>query len=348
MNADRGTGKVSVGVTGAGSLIGQAIIKSIVRSESGLRDRLRLVGFDPFAEAMGLAWVDEPVLLPNMLADDYREETWLEALTGEIDRLGIEVLLVGLDFELPVLARHRTHILEQTGCDVVVSDPGVVLIADDKYHTYRFLKEHGLPYPASWLPEEVDPAKLTYPVVVKPRRGARSRGVSVVNDPEELPHALHLADEPVIQELVGDDSDEYTCGVICFDGAVERSVALRRTLAMGNTETAFYSASTPDAIHEYLHEVASRLAPRGACNFQLRLGDDGVPRVFEINARHSGTTYMRSLFGYLEVEYILCRLLGWPLPEFQMREGRVRRYFEEVFVAGSPPPATPSWSGRGT
>lgn len=333
------TEEAVVGVTGAGSLIGQAIIKSVVRSKT--KERVHLVGFDPFEDAMGLAWVDEARLLPNMLAPEYREDAWLDALMEEIRGHGIQVLLVGLDFELPVLARQRELIHAETGCQVVVSDPEVVAIADDKYLTARFLDGAGLAHPATWLPDDVQPGELPFPVVVKPRHGARSRGVSVVTEPDELPVALGVAEDPVIQELVGSDDEEYTCGVICFDGLVERSIALRRTLSEGNTRAACYSRSTPRVIYDYLNAAAEALRPLGACNFQLRLGADGVPRIFEINARHSGTTYIRSLFGYREVEYVLARVLGWPLPEFQLREGCVRRYFDEMFVQALGPAPGP-------
>ena len=43
--------------------------------------------------------------------------------------------------------------------------------------------------------------------------------------------------------------------------------------------------------------------PYGPCNFQFRLDSFGIPRVFEINARFSGTTYMRTLSGFDEVAW---------------------------------------------
>jgi carbamoyl-phosphate synthase large subunit len=60
--------------------------------------------------------------------------------------------------------------------------------------------------------------------------------------------------------------------------------------------------------------------------------DQGVPKIFEINARHSGTTYIRSLYGFNEVEYILEFILNKKELDFDMKEGKVQRYFDEFFV----------------
>ena len=71
------------------------------------------------------------------------------------------------------------------------------------------------------------------------------------------------------------------------------------------------------------------------CNFQLRLDSDGLPKLFEINARHSGTTYIRALYGFNEVEYILEYLLNNREISFKLQEGVVKRYFDEMLVGGS-------------
>ena len=77
----------------------------------------------------------------------------------------------------------------------------------------------------------------------------------------------------------------------------------------GNTYTTSLRADFPSVIKDYIESVSARLNQFGVCNFQLRM-DQGVPKIFEINARHSGTTYIRSLYGFNEVEYILELILN--------------------------------------
>jgi carbamoyl-phosphate synthase large subunit len=321
--------KIEIGVTGTGSLIGQAVIKSLRNSRYA--ERVRLTGFDYFPHTVGAQWVDEHVILPDMLDPACAEGAWRGALTEAIRRRGLKYLFVGLDFELGRFARWREELLRETGCLVIVSDPRVIEIADDKYLTYLFLRENGLSHPQTVLAEDYRVGCMRFPCIVKPRRGARSRGVRLVKDERELADAIGDSDGLVVQEHVGDMSREYTCGIVCAGGRTE-IIALRRTLKEGNTSTASFSGDTPAAVYDYLRAVTAHLRPFGACNMQLRIDDEGVPKIFEINARHSGTTYMRSLFGFHEVEYIMASLLGEYFPEVRLRQGTVYRYSEEFFT----------------
>lgn len=319
-----------IGVTGTGSLIGQAIIKSI-KSSSCYSDCC-VVGFDYFKNTVGSYWVNKNYLLPDVLDSRVTEAQWVKVVTEAIGNEKLNILLIGLDFELKLFARYGAEIEQNTGCRVVVSDQKVIEIADDKYLTFQFLKSKGLPCPKTYLPDEVHAGVIEFPAIVKTRVGARSRDVFVVRNEAELNEKLTKVKEPILQELVGEDSDEYTCGVIFFDHQVKEMIALKRELRDGNTYSAYYSRSFPQSIYDYLQEISTMLEPFGACNFQLRIDGYGTPKLFEINARHSGTTHIRSIFGFREVEYIIGYVLGMEIPKFDLKEGLVKRYFEEMFI----------------
>jgi carbamoyl-phosphate synthase large subunit len=93
---------------------------------------------------------------------------------------------------------------------------------------------------------------------------------------EQLQSTLPRLRDPLIQELVGSQDTEYTCGVIYFDGDVKGSIALRRYLKDGNTASAYFSKDTPEIIYEYIHETAKTLKPFGPCNFQLRMDTQDI------------------------------------------------------------------------
>jgi len=323
-----------IGVTGTGSLIGQAIIKSI-RASSCFRQSY-VVGFDYFENTVGSYWVNKNYLLPDILDSRITEAQWLKVVTEAIDNEKLNILLIGLDFELMLFARYRAEIEQKTGCRIVVSDKRVIEIADDKYLTFQFLKSNGLHHPRTYLPEELPVGEIEFPAILKPKIGARSRGVYVVRNAAELNDKLVKVKEPILQELVGDADEEYTCGVILFDNQVKEMIVLKRELRDGNTYSACHSRSFSRSIYDYIHEIAMKLGPYGACNFQLRIDGNGIPKLFEINARHSGTTYMRSLFGFREVEYIIGHVIGQETPKFELKEGLVKRYFEEMFIGDEP------------
>lgn len=319
-----------IGVTGTGSLIGQAIIKSI-RASSYSRD-CYAVGFDYFKNTVGSYWVNKNYLLPDVLDSRITESQWVNAVIEALCNERLQILFIGLDFELKLFAQYGAEMEQATGCRIVVSDKRVIEIADDKYLTFQFLKSNGLHYPRTYLPAELPVGGVEYPAILKPRVGARSRDVHVVRNEGELSDKLAEVKDPILQELVGDASEEYTCGVIFFDHQVKEMIVLRRELRDGNTYSACHSQSFSRSIYDYIHEIATKLEPYGACNFQLRIDSNGTPKLFEINARHSGTTYMRSLFGFREVEYVIGYVLGLETPRFELRYGLVKRYFEEMFI----------------
>lgn len=322
--------KYNIGITGTGSLIGQGIIKSIKNSEYA--DQYNLIGFDYFEENVGKHWVDQYYILPDILDETVSEADWLNSLVAKIEAEKLRVLFVGVDFELPILADARAKIEAQTGCSIMVSGANVIEIGNDKYLTYQFLKDNGLFYPETNLPNEVDFESLTFPVIVKPRVGARSVGVYKVNSIDELKDSLAKVKEPIIQEYIGNEDSEYTCGLLYLTEELQNQIVLKRSLKQGNTFISEYSDQFSDKIYNYIKAIGKKLKPYGACNLQLRVNKEGNPILFEINPRHSGTTYMRTLFGYNEVIFILKYLLEKEQISFELKNGKAMRFYEEKLL----------------
>ena len=292
---------IKILITGAGSLLGQEIYQSLQRT-SLLSDLF--IGFaDPSPLAAGLHWADASHFLPMASCDDY-----IEKLISVIHSNSYEYLIPGTDVELPKIALFRSQIESRTGCQVIVSSPSVIDIANDKFLTFSFLQSNGFSPPQSWTKDSLeleDLSHLPFPLIVKPRNGARSIGVLQVNCIDHLQDAILSTDNPIIQECIGSPDAEYTAGSFTFKGKCLATILLRRTLKDGNTWTAQVVNDT--TLQSVISSISETLNPNGPCNFQFRLDSCGYPRVFEINARFSGTTYMRSLSGFDEVAWsLLC------------------------------------------
>ena len=93
-------------VTGVGSLIGQGILKSIQHSKLDCN----VTGTDYFPSAVGLYWVDNRYILPDLIKPEISESQWVEALVNIINKEDIDLILPGLDFEIPVLAKNKSFI----------------------------------------------------------------------------------------------------------------------------------------------------------------------------------------------------------------------------------------------
>ncbi|MBI4125571.1 MAG: ATP-grasp domain-containing protein [Deltaproteobacteria bacterium] len=322
---------ITIAVTGAGSLFGQGIIRSLKMSPLNIR----IIALDFFSNAVGLYWGDKPYLLPDMFGKPENEKKYLDQLMAALKKERAELLFVGTDFEIKFIARHRQILESETGCQIVVSSPRVSDVADDKWETHRFLKEKGFATPPSTISlEGLDDfiQEVGFPLIVKPRRGFRSVGVMQVNNREELDFAVKKSSsEWIIQKAVGSSAQEYTCGAVVLQGRCLGVIVMRRDLRDGNTYRA-YLEPLPARLESSIREMALALNPHGSVNFQGRLdGEDLV--VFEINARFSGTTIIRALAGFNEVEAVVRTLVLKEKVFLQAKKyGVVLRYWEELFV----------------
>ena len=311
-------------VTGAGALLGQGIIRAL--KSSALRPSI--VGVDPNPLSAGLFWCDSRRLAPLATAPSY-----LDRLGDILQQERPDAVLIGTDVELPILSEHRDELERTYSTLVLVSEPRVVGIANDKYRTCQFLRSAGFDYPRSCLPGEEAAliSEVGFPLVVKPRIGARSLGVSIVRNVGELERALVKPSGLVIQEYAGPDDQEYTASALVFGGESRASIVMRRDLRDGNTYRAYVQAY-PE-LNAIVRRMGAALNPFGPANFQFRIDRAGRVKVFEINARFSGTTPLRALAGFNEVEMCLRRLLlGEPIAEPRVEELVLLRHWSETVL----------------
>jgi carbamoyl-phosphate synthase large subunit len=318
---------VRVVVTGGGSLLGQGILRAM--RFSALRFRTTVVDISPLAP--GLHWADEAFLVPPAVSPRY-----LDSIRAVLSASKPDILFVGTDVELGPLAAMRDVLGQDCGTKVLVSSPDVVAIADDKYETVRFLRENGFVAPGSARSSDRDGIDRLvemhgFPLVVKPCVGARSYGVSVVRDRRALERAVANVEDYVVQECIGNDDQEYTASGLYFDGRCDAVIVMRRDLRDGNTFRAF---TVRDAeLDGLVKRWIEALKPLGPANFQFRIDSEGVPKVFEINARFSGTTPLRAHAGFNEVEMCVRRML-WddPIVQPEIAPLTILRHWSETVI----------------
>jgi carbamoyl-phosphate synthase large subunit len=315
--------KRKVLVTGAGALLGQGIIRALRFSSHPVH----IVAVDPDPRAVGLYWADTAHLVPFV-----KEEEYESAIREILDLESPDMVLVGTDIELPFFARSRASLETDYNMSILVSDTSVVEIADDKWKTFDFLRNNEFPHPRSTLSLEDQEffSQVNYPLVLKPRRGARSIGFTVVHSRAQLERAFRELEDPIIQENVGTPHDEYTAGALVFEGRCLASIVMCRELRDGNTYRAIVE-SYPH-LNQEVRRLAERLNPYGPVNFQFRVENHDV-KVFEINARFSGTTPLRAKAGFNEVEMCLSHVLdGEPVVAPEIRPLVLLRHWEETLV----------------
>jgi carbamoyl-phosphate synthase large subunit len=319
---------VRIAVTGGGALLGQGIVRALRLST--LQLHIIVVDINPLSA--GLYWGNESFLVPPGNSVYY-----IDSIRALLSKTRPDIILVGTDVELAPLAKARPELEREFGTRVLVSTPEVVAIADDKYETARFFTSQGFPAPASALVQnqrgvERLIAEYGFPLVVKPCVGARSCGVSTVRDRSALDYAMTHLEKGVVQECVGEDQQEYTASGLYFDGRCDAVIVMRRDLRDGNTYRAFTVRDSE--LDRQVKMWTEALKPFGPANFQFRIDKFGVPKVFEINGRFSGTTPLRAHAGFNEVEMCIRKVL-WdePIVQPEIRPVTILRHWSETVIS---------------
>lgn len=322
---------IRVLVTGAGSGVGQGIIKALRLSTLPLT----VLSSDITPLNAGLYRADEALLWPKV-----ESEGALEIIVDSIRVNRADIVMIGSEFDLAFFAEHKETIEGETDTFVLVSPIETVRTADDKWLTVRFLQQNSFPCAEAALPESADEAIAiadgwSYPVVLKTRRGTSSRHVHFVEDAEQLRWLYDRVPDPMLQVAIGEPAielaNEYTTSVFAAkDGQHFGPFTARRSLRAGTSWHVEVDAFS--SLYSVVEGIARRLTFLGSLNVQLIFSNTG-PIPIEINSRFSGTTAIRAHFGFNEPEMaIRSYLLGEPISPPELRRGTALRYVEEVFL----------------
>jgi carbamoyl-phosphate synthase large subunit len=338
--------KANVLVTASGTIVGQGIIKSLKLANSDPESpSYRIVAADMSAQAVSLYRSDVGLLVPPALAPGY-----LDSVIKVCKQEGTLAIFVGAEEELPYLSKEKKRIEAETGASVMANPAEVISIGSDKWKTFQFLKNNGLPFAESALPEDREGfvSEHGYPVVVKPREGHGSVHFYLANNAEQVDLAFVAIKQagwrPMLQENLPDQEQEFTSGITVEKGGkrVMSSIAMRRTLKGGQTYRAFVD-DFPE-VRKSAEETAMKLGARGAVNIQSRLVK-GKPKVFEINARFSASCPMRAVAGVNEPDIVFRNsVLGEEIRVEGYKKLFCMRYWNEVYV---PLPSYEEMKGAG-
>jgi carbamoyl-phosphate synthase large subunit len=317
-------------VTGAGAPPGVSIFKAF--RQSRLRPRIVATDADPLS--VGLFRADLGCTLPRADRDG---EAYLQALEELALREGVQLVCPGSEVELIHLAGHRERVERRTGARVVANAPEILECLMDKWTLTEALRARDLPVPDTALGGNLAAtgallARHGFPVIVKPRHGSGSRHLHLVHDAETLGLVLHLVPDPVVQEYLRPDDEEYSVGVYRSPrlGTIGQ-IAFRRRLSAGLTYRA--EVVRDPEIESVCRRLVDAFELWGPINVQLRKTAQGV-RIFEVNPRFSSSAVMRAGFGFNEAELCLRDLvLAEAISAPQITPGVALRFWDEVYLS---------------
>ena len=284
--------QIRVLVTGAGGDIGFNIIRCLKDTEYNLY----LLGCDIDPYAIGRKEVEKFLKAPKALD----EEKYFEFIENTVKKYNVRYIYPTTEAEIEFFDRNREY-FDNCGAVVFINNSFIVNTFLDKYETVNFLKNNGLPYPATFLIENYN-NQLNFPVLIKARKSWGGKGLLIINDSEELEFYKKRIANAIVQEYIGTEDEEYTVGVFS-DGKNVYSICFRRYLGYGSL-TKFAQLIHDNEIRGLVEKIADACQLEGSINVQFRKTTEGyVP--FEINPRISSTVYFRHYFGFQDVKWWL-------------------------------------------
>lgn len=252
-------------------------------------------------KSIAFKYADEKVISPLIYDKNY-----IPFLLEYCQKNEIDIVISLFDIDLLMLARHKKE-FEEIGTKVIVSDPQIVEVCNDKWKTYKFLKKNGFHTPLSLLNlnevfEKITVGELKYPIIVKPRYGCGSISVAIANDDDDLRYLTKKVNKDIAdtylkyESLVTNDKviyqeylkgQEYGADIINDLHGEMQNVIVRKKLAMRSGETDIAQLIDETVIKETLTrlgKVTKHIANMDCDVFLI----DGVPYILEMNARFGG------------------------------------------------------------
>lgn len=268
----------------------------------GLRGSVLAADVDPLAPCLQVA--DKAYIVPRLDSSAY-----IPALAAICRREQVHLVFPLIDPDIPVLAANR-QALEETGAKLGVVPFDAAQIAADKWLTRQFFASLDLKTPRSWLPTDVQPDLLEYPVFVKPRNGSAGKSAFRVNTPAELAFFLQYVPQAIVQELL--PGPEITCDVIGDTTGELLGIACRQRIEVRSGEVAKGVTVYDPTIVAACVKIAQALPATGPITVQCMLRD-GEAYFTEINARLGGGAPLAVAAGANFPAWLLARTAGLPL-----------------------------------
>jgi hypothetical protein len=339
---------------------GSQVAQFILATLRGRREPLRLLATTSLADDPGLWEYDKVVLVPATRGEP---EAYKEHVARIVREERVDLVLPCRDDDIAALgelAEAQPELWPRAVC----GPSRLARAMDDKWNTFVFCREQGLPCAESFVAGGAETARafaerVGFPLVAKPRDGFSSKGIVLLGTLEQLER---VAARPnyVIQDFLGEPKayDDFVAAVerdgvpmhhtlhglkhsiqLMFDPA-SRHVASFATYNRQEFRVRRVEPNTEAetlALARQCGEVFSRLGWRGPLNIQCQRDRRGRVTIHEFNGRYSALAAERWMLGYDEVALGIELFTGLRLAPSSWSERPARHVVAQLASCGADP-----------
>jgi len=252
--------------------------------KQALREAGEVWGSDSNPYTPAFQYCDNVLLAQKVETADYADKLLSLCIKNKID-----MVVPLIDPTLEVLAPHRDK-FRSKGVMVVVSPVKTIEITFDKYKTHLHAKKAGIAVPETVTTIEealklIADGKLSWPVMVKPRKGSASMFINCCRNESELKLAFQNCPEPLIQEFA--PGEEYGYDIFSDGDFKPISVFCKKKIAMRAGETDKAVSVNDKKLIDLGVKIAQAFPVFGPADADVKMGKNG-PLLLEINPRFGG------------------------------------------------------------
>lgn len=286
----------------------------------------KVISADTNALSAGLYVSNRHYLVPSS-----SDQNFIPTILGICKKENIKLLIPTRDGELLSFAKNKEK-FEQQGTCIMISNPEIIKMCNDKYRFYQFLTKNNIPTPKTYLSKQIDFSLVHYPLLVKSRYGSGSRSVFKVKNEEELRFFINYVLNPVIQEFA--NGKEYTIDLLTdFNGKVLTLVPRERIETFCGES---YKGKTikDTKMIECAKNLAEKLGTIGHITVQCIKNDVGI-KFIEVNPRFGGGAILGVKSG-ANTPLLILRLINGKRLEPRIGEFKenliMLRYTKDLFI----------------
>jgi len=269
------------------------------------------VASDISKDAVGKYLADEFVVVPQST----NSNLW-EKQTNILKDYGIDFVFPSLDETLIGWA-NRKILFESLGIKIIISSPETIDIFSDKWKTFCFFQNHGIPTPNTSLNQD-------FPLL-KPVKGRGSVGVRIENESVSM-------EGLVSQELL--KGTEYTVDVLCDSKGKPTYVVPRIRKKVVDGKSSNGQIKMHPKIDHLVRKICDKVQFYGPINLQCFELDNGDIKFIEINPRIAGGMALSFAATQNWVEVVINHFVGGvPFHAKPIQDGKcMYRYYKEIFA----------------
>ena len=182
---------------------------------------------------------------------------------------------------------------------ILINNEKIINLFSSKLKTQKYLKKNFKDFSLKFsmtLTDYYNSKKIVTPFFLKKKSGSGNVNYKIINNKTDIRNLrFYKKNDWVIEELLDQKSDEYTCAIIKLKKIKKILIFKRKLHKLGHTMFAEIYQNLE--IEKKLLDIADKLNLNGSINIQFKIHNNQI-KIFDINPRLSSTVKMRDMIGF--------------------------------------------------